>query len=84
MRPNNAIFKFKDRLGLFLRFYFLFMKGRERKREKQRHRQRKKQAPQGKPEAGLNPRTLGPHLGPKAGAKPLSHPGIAKSSNSSR
>ena len=29
-----------------------------------------------KPNVGLDPRTPGSHPGPKAGAKPLSHPGI--------
>ena len=28
------------------------------------------------PDVGLDPRTLGSFPGPKAGAKPLSHPGI--------
>ena len=44
-------------------------------REKQRHRQRKKQAPCREPDMGLNPRTPGSRPGPKAGTKPLSHPG---------
>ena len=38
----------------------------DRERERQRHRQREKQAPG----------TPGSLPGPKAGAKPLSHPGI--------
>ena len=45
-------------------------------RERQRHRQREKQAPCREPHVGLDPRTPGPRPGPKAGAKPLSHPGI--------
>ena len=45
-------------------------------REKQRHRQREKQAPCWEPELGLDPGTLGSRPGSKAGAKPLSHPGI--------
>ena len=49
---------------------------REREREKQRHRQREKQAPCREPDMGLDPRTPGSCPGPKAGAKPLSHPGI--------
>ena len=49
---------------------------RDTQREKQRHRQREKQAPCRKPDVGLDPRTPGSHPGPKAGAKPLSHPGI--------
>ena len=49
---------------------------RERERERQRHSQREKQAPCREPDAGLDPGTPGSHPGPKAGAKPLSHPGI--------
>ncbi|KAM8938137.1 inactive serine/threonine-protein kinase 19 isoform 1-T1 [Lycaon pictus] len=49
---------------------------RNTRREKQRHRQSEKQAPCRDPDVGLHLRTPGSHLGPKAGAKPLSHPGI--------
>ena len=50
---------------------------REREREKQRHRQREKQAPcTGEPDVGFDPGSPGSHPGPKAGAKPLRHPGI--------
>ena len=50
---------------------------RERERERVRnHRQREKQAPCRNPDVGLDPRTPGSRPGPKAGAKPLSHPGI--------
>ena len=48
----------------------------ERERERQRHRRREKQAPCREPDVGLNPGTPGSRPGPKAGAKPLSHPGI--------
>ncbi|XP_038405906.1 YEATS domain-containing protein 4 isoform X5 [Canis lupus familiaris] len=48
----------------------------ERERMRQRHRQREKQAPCREPDAGLNPGTPGSRPGPKAGATPLSHPGI--------
>ena len=48
----------------------------EREIERQRHRQREKQAPCWEPNAGLDPGTPGLCPGPKAGAKPLSHPGI--------
>ena len=47
-----------------------------RERERQRHRRREKQAPCWEPDAGLDPRTPGSRPGPKAGTKPLSHPGI--------
>ena len=48
-------------------------------RERQRDRQREKQAPCREPHAGLDPETPGPHPEPKAGAQPLSHPGIPTS-----
>ena len=51
---------------------------RHTQREKQRHRQRQKQAPCREPDVGFNPRTLGSRPGLKAGAQPLSHPGIPK------
>ena len=44
-------------------------------RERQRHRRREKQAPHWEPDVGLHPGTPS-HPGPKAGAKPLGHPGI--------
>ena len=45
-------------------------------RDTEREKQREKQAPFREPDVGLDPRTPGSHPGPKAGAKPLSHPGI--------
>ena len=48
----------------------------EKERERQRHRRKEKQAPCRKPDAGLDPGTPGLHPGPKAGVKPISHPGI--------
>ena len=48
----------------------------ERERQRHRQREREKQAPCREPNAGLDPGTPGSHPGPKAGAKPLSHPGI--------
>ena len=45
-------------------------------RQRQRHRQWEKQAPWREPDVGLDPGTPGSHPGPKAGAKPLSHPEI--------
>ena len=49
---------------------------REREREAETQEEREKQAPCQEPNVGLDPRTLGSHPGPKAGAKLLSHPGI--------
>ena len=51
------------------------MRDTERERERQRRRQREKKAPYRETDAGLYPRTPGSCPGPKAGAKPLSHPG---------
>ena len=44
--------------------------------EKQRRRQREKQAPYRDPNVGLDPRTTGSCPEAKAGAQPLSHPGV--------
>ena len=67
-------------LNLFLFFLkILFIYSWETQRERQRHRQREKQAPCREPDAGLDPATPGSHPGPKAGTKPLSHPGIPNS-----
>ena len=45
-------------------------------KERQRHWQREMQAPCRKPDVGLDPGTPGSRPGPKAGAQPLSHPGV--------
>ena len=49
---------------------------RDTQRERQRHRQREKWAPCREPDVGLDPGTPGSHPGRKAGATPLSHPGV--------
>ena len=49
--------------------------------ERQKHREREKHAPCREPDVGLNPGTPGSQPGPKAGAKPLSHPGIPITDN---
>ena len=51
---------------------------RDRKRERQRHRQMEKQAQGREPNVGIDPGNPGSLPGPKAGAKPLSHPAIPK------
>ena len=55
---------------------YLFM--RDTEREAETHRQMEKQASCGNSDVRLDPRTLGPHPEPKAGAKPLSHPGVPR------
>ena len=64
-------------MSCFLNFFFLkILFIHERERERQTYRQREKQAPCREPDLGLDPQTPGSRPGPKAGAKPLSHPGI--------
>ena len=76
-------------LNIFIKQRFVFLqylfirdkhththRGRERERERERERQREKQAPHREPNAGLDPGTPGLCPGPKAGAEPLSHPGV--------
>ena len=60
----------------FFKILFIYSWETQRERERQRHRQREKQAPCREPDMGLDPGTLGSCPGPKASAKPLSHPGI--------
>ena len=55
------------------------MRYTHREREGQRHRQREKQAPCREPNVGLDSGSPGSCPGPKAGAEPLSHPGIPDS-----
>ena len=50
-------------------------------REREAETQREKQAPCRKPDAGLDPGSPGLCPGPKAGTKPLSHPGIPHKGN---
>ena len=66
----------------FFNFYlFMIVTERERERERQRHRQREKQAPCREPDVGFDPGSPGSCPGPKAGAKPLRHPGIPDQHN---
>ena len=58
----------------FLKRFYLFI--HERHTERQRHRQREKQSSCRETDAGLDPWSPGSGPGPKAGAQPLSHPGI--------
>ena len=52
------------------------MRYTEKGRERHRHGQREKQAASREPDMGLDPGTPRTCPGRKAGAKPLSHPGI--------
>ena len=78
-------FIFKDFIYLFMRdtekekmplAFYLFIHKRHRDTGRERHRQREKLASCMEPDIGLDPGSPGSHPGPKAGAKPLSHPGI--------
>ena len=57
---------------VFFKRFYLFIYSWQTRRERQRHKQREKQAPCKKPNAGLDPRTLGSRPEPKADAPPLS------------
>ena len=65
----------------FLRFIYLFIHDRQRERERERERERGRDTGGGRsrlhaePDVGLNPGIPGSCPGPKAGTKPLSHPG---------
>ena len=80
---NTSLISLKSLLLIefvtFLHQHFIIFKDViylwETRRERQRHRQREKQAPCGEPDEGLDPRTLGSWLEPKADTQPLSHPG---------
>ena len=63
-------------LYFFFLIFYLFIQERHRDRERQRHRQREKQAPCRESVVGLDLGMPAAHRGPKAGAKPLSHPGF--------
>ena len=70
---HMRIFVFKNKLGIWIKkIIYLFM----RDTQSQRHRQREKQTPCRKPDATLDPRTLGSQPEPKVDTQPLSHPGV--------
>ena len=79
---SSVSFNLKQSLLLYylseLCFLFVYLFINERHRERGRDRQREKQAPCREPHVGLYPRTPGSGSGQKAGAKPLSHPGIPR------
>ena len=49
---------------------------RDTEREAETLAEREKQVPCREPNVGIDPGTPGSHPGPKAGAQPLSHPGV--------
>ena len=63
-------------MDLVFLIMILFM--RERERERQKIRQREKQAPHQEADVAFDSGPPGSHPEPKAGAKPLRHPGIPR------
>ena len=68
---------------LFILFYFLFIydSDTEREREAETQAEREAGSMHREPDVGLQPGSLGSCPGPKAGAKPLRHPGIPSQGN---
>ena len=60
----------------FFKRFYLFIPERPTEREAKTQAEREKQAPCREPNVGLDPGTSGSCPGPKAGAKPLSHPRV--------
>ena len=58
------------------RFIYLFIHDRHREREAETQEEGEAGSMHREPDVGLDPGTPGSRPGPKAGAKPLSHPGI--------
>ena len=71
----NKNFFLLKKLFFFLKRFYIFLHERERERVRDIGRG-ERQAPCRKPDAGLNPRTLGSCPEAKADAQPLSHPGV--------
>ena len=70
-------------LFIFLNdFIYLFMRDRERERERERESETQAEGEAGsmhrEPDVGFDPGSPGSRPGPKAGAKPLRHPGIPR------
>ena len=68
-------------LFYFILFYFLFIydSDTEREREPETQAEREAGSMHREPDVGFDPRSPGSRPGPKAGAKPLHHPGIPDS-----
>ena len=66
--------------SLFLNFLFIYDSHREREREREREAETQAEGEAGsmhrEPDVGFDPGSPGSRPGPKAGAKPLRHPGI--------
>ena len=66
-------------------FFLIFIYDSHREREREREAETQAEGEAGsmhrEPDVGLDPRSPGSRPGPKAGAKPLRHPGIPRISN---
>ena len=62
-------------------FYFLFMIVTQREREAEAQAEGEAGSIHREPDVGLDPKSPGSRPGPKAGAKPLRHPGCPGNSN---
>ena len=78
-RPRKA----RGNLFYFILFYFLFIYDSDTQREREAETQAEREAGSmhREPDVGLHPGSLGSSPGPKAGAKPLRHPGIPSQGN---
>ena len=64
------------RLSLFFYFLFMIVTQREREREAETQAEGEAGSMHREPDVGFDPGSPGSRPGPKAGAKPLRHPGI--------
>ena len=63
-------------LNFFKDLIYLFMRNREREREAETQAEGEAGSMHREPDVGFDPGSPGSRPGPKAGAKPLRHPGI--------
>ena len=74
VHPHRSVIFF---LRFYLFIYFLFIQNeREREREAETQAEGEVGSMHWEPDVGFDPGSPGPRPGPKAGAKPLRHPGI--------
>ena len=69
----------KNYRTLFFKFLFIYDSHREREREAETQAEGEEGSMHREPDVGFDPGSPGSRPGPKAGAKPLRHPGIPHS-----
>ena len=74
LQPSETAFLFFK--IYFFNFFYLFMIVTEREREAETQAEREAGSMHREPDVGIDPGSPGSRPGPKAGAKPLCHPGI--------